>query len=58
MTPQQQTALETLVGRALTGDEVTAIDFWQRQERGVIGHCHGAFLKEQKRYQSPPEQRL
>lgn len=31
--------------------------FWQPQERGVIGHCHGAYLKEQKRYQSPPDQR-
>lgn len=28
MTPQQQTALETLVGRALTADEVSAIDGW------------------------------
>lgn len=28
MSPQQQTALETLVGRALTADEVTAIDGW------------------------------
>lgn len=30
---------------------------WQTQEPGVIGYCHGAYLKEQRRYQSPPEQR-
>lgn len=30
---------------------------WQRQEPGVIGHCHGAYLKERARYQSPPEER-
>lgn len=34
------------------------IDFlfaWQRPEPGAVGHCHGAFLKEAQRYQSPPE---
>lgn len=30
---------------------------WQRQPDGVIGHCHGAFLKERERYNLPPEMR-
>lgn len=30
---------------------------WQTREPGAIGHCHGAYLKEQRHYQSPPEQR-
>jgi hypothetical protein len=36
------------------------IDFlfaWQKQEEGVIGHCHGAYLKESARYNMPPEMR-
>lgn len=31
--------------------------FWQRQPPHVYGHCHGAFVKEQARYQLPPEMR-
>lgn len=30
---------------------------WQRQPPGIRGHCHGAFVKESARYNSPPEQR-
>lgn len=28
---------------------------WQKQAPGVIGHCHGAYLKEQARYNMPAE---
>jgi hypothetical protein len=31
--------------------------FWQKQEPGVIGHCHGAYLKERAKYNHPPEMR-
>ncbi len=31
--------------------------FWQSQEYGVQGHCHGAYLKEKARYNLPPEMR-
>ena len=31
--------------------------FWQRQEPNVIGHCHGAYLKERTKYNHPPEMR-
>lgn len=34
-----------------------ALFAWQRQDPGVTGHCHGAYLKEGQRYQSPPEYR-
>jgi len=34
-----------------------ALFAWQPQQPGVIGHCHGAYLKEQQRYQMPPEMR-
>lgn len=34
-----------------------ALFAWQTVPRGAIGHCHGAYLKERQRYQSPPEQR-
>lgn len=30
---------------------------WQPQPEGVIGHCHGAYIKEKARYNSPPELR-
>jgi hypothetical protein len=31
--------------------------FWQHQPPGVMGHCHGAYLKERERYNLPPEMR-
>lgn len=31
--------------------------FWQAQEKGVQGHCHGAYLKEKARHNLPPEMR-
>lgn len=36
------------------------IDFlfaWQKQPPGVIGHCHGAYIKERARYNMPAEMR-
>ncbi len=31
--------------------------FWQPQPEGIIGHCHGAYVKERARYNAPPELR-
>lgn len=31
--------------------------FWQTLPPGARGHCHGAYMKERERYQSPPDQR-
>jgi len=36
---------------------IDALFFWQKQPPGVIGHCHGAYLKEKARYNMPPEMR-
>lgn len=36
---------------------IDALFFWQRVPEGVRGHCHWAYLKEQARYNSPPELR-
>lgn len=36
---------------------IDALFFWQRQDPGVIGHCHGAYLKERAMYNHPPEMR-
>lgn len=30
---------------------------WQTLPPGAIGHCHGAYIKERQRYNSPPEMR-
>lgn len=34
---------------------IDVLFFWQRQAPGTIGHCHGAYLKEQARHNLPPE---
>lgn len=34
---------------------IDALFFWQKQAPGVIGHCHGAYLKEHQRYNMPAE---
>jgi hypothetical protein len=34
---------------------IDALFWWQKQEPGVIGHCHGAYLKEMDRYNMPAE---
>jgi len=36
---------------------IDALFVWQSQAPGVIGHCHGAYLKEMARYNMPPEMR-
>lgn len=36
---------------------IDALFFWQKQDVHVIGHCHGAYLKEQTRYHFPVEMR-
>ncbi len=36
---------------------IDALFFWQKQEPGVMGHCHGAYLKERSMYGHPPEMR-
>jgi len=36
---------------------IDALFFWQKQAPGVMGHCHGAYLKERSMYGHPPEMR-
>ncbi len=60
---------ETLSSRAYRADRdgkvfgriwrpvIDALFFWQRQEPGTQGHCHGAYLNERERYSLPPELR-
>ncbi len=36
---------------------IDALFFWQKQEPGVKGHCHGAYLKEIAKRGLPPEMR-
>lgn len=60
---------ETLSSRAYRADRdgkvfgriwrpiIDALFFWQPQEPGTEGHCHGAYLKERARYSLPPELR-
>lgn len=60
---------ETLSSRAYRADRdgklfgrfwrplIDVLFSWQKQPPEVEGHCHGAFLREIARYNSPPEQR-
>jgi hypothetical protein len=36
---------------------IDALFFWQKQPKGINGHCHGAYVKEKARYNLPVEMR-